>query len=316
MITSNFHIKNAKWKTFLFFLFIASLFWVLTKISKEFAAPITAKVQFINVPETASIKDTNAEELTFNLFTNGYEFLGHKLKKPVLNIDFSKYIIENKTSISIPSEQLLKEINVQFPSSSSANTLNIDMLILVVDPIVRKKVPVVVRNMATYKKGFKRIGSIAVKPDSIFVSGPQVNVKLIDSILTDVLVLELLDKNISEKIDVVVPDVPGISLSNKNVVVFWEVKEVAQKEFEIPLKLINKPNGETIKMIPNKVKIRVDVTLGNFNEIKASDFEVFCDYNERNIDENFMIAHLREHTNNVEHIEIATQKIDFLTFKQ
>ncbi len=295
---------------------MASLFWVLTKISKEFAAPITTGIQYINVPETLSIKDANVDELSFNLFTNGYNFLGYKLKPPVLSIDVSKYISDNKSTITITSEQLLKEINLQFPSISSANTLNIDVLTLTVDPIVRKKIPVVIKNNASYKKGFRRIGPIVVKPDSIFVSGPQINVKTIDSIVTEVLVVDLLDSDISKKVKVIRPKVKGVTLSNETVSVFWKVKEVAQKEFEIPIDLINKPTGEIIKMIPNKVKIRVDVTLDNFNEIKASDFKIICDYNERNLDENFMIAHLQKNTEKVEHIELTTQKIDFLTFKE
>lgn len=315
MKRSNSFIKNSKWKSFLFFLFLASLFWLLTKISKEFIAPVSATIVFMNVPETVSIKETNADEITFNLFTNGYEFLGYKLKQPSINVDVSKFENENNT-IRISNDELLKEINEQFPSTRAVNTLNLDVLTLKVDPIVRKKVPVKVNNKVTYKNGFRLIGAIAVSPDSVFVSGPQKNVAEIDSVNTETVLLDLLEDNISEKVNIIVPQMAGISVSNKTITASWVVKEIAQKEFEIPVQVINKPSGVIIKIIPNRVKIKVDVTLDHFNDITANDFEIFCDYDERNTDENFMIAHLRKKTEWVEHIELATQKIDFLIFKE
>ena len=315
MKRTNLFIKNSKWKSFLFFLFLASLFWLLTKISKEFTAPVTAEITFINVPETVSIKEANAEEITFNLFTSGYEFIGYKLKQPILKVDVSKFKNDNN-KIIISSDELLKEVNEQFLSTRSANTLNLDVLTLNVDPIVRKKVPVIVNNSVTYKKGFRLIGGITVSPDSVFISGPQINVAQLDSVYTENIILELLDANISEKIHIIVPELAGMSSSNNAVTVTWVVKEIAQKEFEIPIQVINKPRGETIKIIPNTVKIRVDVTLDHFNEISAKDFEIICDYKARNTDENFMIAQLLKKSEKVEHIELATQKIDFLIFKE
>ncbi|EDM43264.1 hypothetical protein SCB49_00877 [unidentified eubacterium SCB49] len=316
MKRSDFGINNSKWKTFLFFLVVASLFWVLTKISKEFTAPISASIELVNIPESVSIKEKNADEVTFNFFASGYGFLGYKLKSQSLAIDVSKYMSVNKNTINITEDQLIQEINIQFPSNRSANTLSIDELTLTVDPIIRKKVKVVVQNKTTYKKGFRLIGAVSVVPDSIFVSGPQKNVAQIDSVVTNTVLLENLNDNVSKRVRIVKPKVSGITMSNENVSVSWTVKEVAQKEFEIPITLINEPFRETIKMIPNKVKIRVDITLDHFNAVKASDFEVVCDYDHRNIDESFMIAHLKNKTDKVEHIELTTQKIDYLTFKE
>ena len=316
MKRSNFLKKNSKWKSLLFFFFLASLFWLLTKISKEFTAPVSAAIEFINVPETVSLKEANANEITFNFFTNGYDFLGYKLKQPTLKIDVSQFSTENKSSIHITNGQLLKVINEQFPSSRSANTLSLDMLSLTVDPIVRKKIPVVVQKNINYKNGFRQIGAIHASPDSVFVSGPKEIVASIDSITTENIKLELVDSNVSTLVNIAAPEIAGISLSNETVSVSWVVKEIAQKEFEIPVKIINKPSSETIKIIPNTVKIRVDVTLDHFNEITAKDFEIICDYKERNTDKNFMIAHLKSTPEWAEHVELGTQKIDFLIFKE
>lgn len=316
MKTSNILIKNSKWKTFIFFLFLASLFWVLTKISKEFTAPVTSKIQFTNVPETVSIKEVNAEEITFNLYSSGYDFLGYKLKQPDLLIDVSKYISNTENKINITSTQLVEEINEQFSTSRSVNSLNIDALLVTVDPIIRKKVPVVVQKRVSYKNGFRQIGSINITPDSIYVSGPQKVLAHIDSLTTENIKIDLVDGNISKKVTIKIPDIDGISLSNETVVASWVVKEIAQKEFEVPIAVINKPKGEIIKIIPNVIKLRVDITLDHYNDITSKDFKIVCDYNKRNTDENFMIAHIDKIPQWVEHIELGTQKIDFLIFQE
>lgn len=300
----------------LFFFFLASLLWILTKISLEFVAPVTCELDFINVPESVSIKGTNADEVTFNLFAPGYEFLKYKLRKPTLSIDVSKYTDENQSSITISSSQLVKEINDQFPSSRSANMLDLDQLSLAIDPIIRKKIPVSVLRNVTYKNGFRQIGPVIVSPDSIFVSGPQNMIASIDSISTQNIDISLLEKGISEEVKILLPKNDGINISDQIVQVSWDVKEIAQKEFDIPVKVINKPSSEIIKIIPNTVKIKVDVTLDHFNLISAEEFEIVCDYGERNKDENFMIVHLNKKPEWAEHIEISTQKIDFLVFKE
>ena len=316
MKRSTFLNKNSKWKSLLFFFFLASLLWILTKISLEFVAPVTCELDFINVPESVSIKGTNADEVTFNLFAPGYEFLKYKLRKPTLSIDVSKYTDENQSSITISSSQLVKEINDQFPSSRSANMLDLDQLSLAIDPIIRKKIPVSVLRNVTYKNGFRQIGPVIVSPDSIFVSGPQNMIASIDSISTQNIDISLLEKGISEEVKILLPKNDGINISDQIVQVSWDVKEIAQKEFDIPVKVINKPSSEIIKIIPNTVKIKVDVTLDHFNLISAEEFEIVCDYGERNKDENFMIVHLNKKPEWAEHIEISTQKIDFLVFKE
>lgn len=316
MKTSNILIKNAKWKTFLFFLFLASLFWLLTKISKEFSAPVTSNIVFVNVPEDLSIKQVNTKEVTFNLYSTGYDFFGYKLKKPNLLIDVSKFSKRTKSSIIITSEQLVKEINEQFPSIRATTSINIEQLKIEVDPIIRKKVPIVLKKQISYKKGFKQIGDITLTPDSVFVSGPQKEIMSIENLLTEPLVVDLLDTNIEKEILLLSPDFVGVTLSEKSITASWTVKEIAQKSFDIPVSIINKPDLDIIKIIPNKINIRVDVTLDHYNDITANDFNIICDYSTRNKDENFMVPHLEQLPKWAEHVEFGTQKIDFLIFQK
>ncbi len=316
MNRSNFINKKSKWKSLLFFFFLASLFWLLTKISKEFTAPVTATLEFINTPETISIKDVNSNEITFNLFANGYDFLGYKIKEPSLKIDISKFTIQDSSSIKITTGELLKEINAQFPSSRSATNINLDVLTLTVDPIVQKKVPVRVQKSITYKNGFRQIGEIRATPDSVLISGPNVIVAEIDDVITENIALEFVDSNVTTQASIKVPELSDLKVSNKIITVSWLVKEIAEKEFEIPITVINKPSSETIKIIPSKVKIKVDVTLDHFNDISIEDFKIICDYNTRDKNENFMVAYLKSKPEWAEHVALGTQKIDFLTFKE
>jgi len=309
-------MKNSKWKTFLFFLFLASLFWLLTKISKEFSAPVTCKIEYQNIPETLSAREISDEEITFNLFTSGYDFFGYTLKQPSLIVDLSKYSTNINNKIVITGDELIKDINEQFSSSRTVNSLDIDALTIMVDPIVKKKVFVVIKKDVTYKKGFKQVGPSLISPDSIFISGPEKQVALIDSLVTENIKLDFVDQDISEKVNIQTPNFDDINLSNESVLVSWEVKEIAQKKFEIPITLINKPTGKTIKIIPNRIKIRVNVTLDHYNDIDEENFKITCDYNKRNVEENFMVAHLDETPKWVENVELETQKIDFLIFQK
>jgi hypothetical protein len=84
---------NSKLKGIFFFLLLATVFWVLTKFSKQYTATASATIHYLNIPEATQIKDDNLKKIDFNLTTSGFEFLYYKFKKPIIDIDLKNFYI-------------------------------------------------------------------------------------------------------------------------------------------------------------------------------------------------------------------------------
>lgn len=307
--------RSIKINMFFFFLLLAIIFWALTKFSKENSAKIEANLIYTNLPENYLLGDDNINNITFDITSNGFDFLIYKMKQPTVTVDVSKYFNDTNKKAVIPSDNLKEEIGEQINYSGAIRNLSKNELVIELQGVQSKKIPVIVNAVINYKHGFKKIDTLVAEPDSINVAGPK---KLLDSIMsiaTKKLTLQNVDKNISNKI--ALEDLPFSELNSKtkNVTVKQTVKEFAQKKLVLPIKLINVPSGTTLKIIPERVEITFIVPIEKFAAMSAQDFEIVCDYKKRNSEENFLTPTLVKTPKEAKNIEMLTKKIDFLIFK-
>ena len=104
---------NAKLRAFLFFLVLATIFWVLTRFSKQDSGAVTANIVYTNVPKGKLLLDSNPENAKFILTANKFEILYHRIKKPTVVIDIKKYY-SKKTGVAKVTEETLKELKYNF----------------------------------------------------------------------------------------------------------------------------------------------------------------------------------------------------------
>ena len=71
MVSENTKNKNPKIKSFLFFLLLATLFWFLTKFSRDSEATLTTTLDYINIPDSVIVTNDNVKEITFDVSGNG-----------------------------------------------------------------------------------------------------------------------------------------------------------------------------------------------------------------------------------------------------
>jgi hypothetical protein len=307
--------RSIKINMFFFFLLLAIIFWALTKFSKENSAKIEAVVGYANMPENYLLGDENATSVTFDITANGFDFLVYKMKQPTVTIDVSKYFNDATKKALVPNIMLKEEIAEQINYSGSVRNLSKTELIIALQGIESKKIQVVVNAIITYKEGFKKVDTLVSFPDSITVAGPKKLLDSLSSITTKELVLQNVDDNISSKI--ALEDLPFKELNSKitSVIVKQTIKEFSQKKLVLPIKVVHVPENITLKIIPERIEITFIVPIEKFGSITAQDFEIVCDYAQRNIEENFLTPTLINSPKEAKNIEMRTKKIDFLIFK-
>jgi|GEM_PF-296198 len=308
--------NTGKIKKFLIFLFLAILFWVLTKFSREYTAIVYSSIAYKSIPNETLLAENNPEEVSFDLTTNGFEFLYYKLKRPKITINVSDYYKKGNKTISLSDAQLIHLLSEQLDKNLSVKNLSIDTLKVNLEIMVSRKIPVFSKVELGFKKGYMSLDTLEIKPDSVQLSGPSEIIKKFDSLPTISKSYSDIDSDFSEKIEIEMPDVPSLSISPKEVLLSLQVQEFTQKEITLPIQVINVPQGTIIKLIPKVTKVRFNVPIKDFKTISKNSFQVICDFSKRNSKENFMLTQLSKKSTGIRDVEIKDKKIDFLIFKQ
>ncbi|MEZ4779609.1 MAG: CdaR family protein [Flavobacteriaceae bacterium] len=314
MVSENSKNKNPKIRSFFVFLFLATLFWFLTKFSQDTQAVLTANIEYVSVPNTIVVADNTLKKISFELAGNGFQLLSHKIKKTTLKIDLEQYYKEGDSIIVIPLQELQKLSSKQL-NITEIKTISVSELIIHLDKNASKKVPVVLRSEISFKDGYFQQGEIQIIPDSVLIRGPLEELDTINQISTKILKKKELSESFEESVALIPIKNKNLSLSSSSAKITMNVEEFSQMRLEIPLEVKNVPEEINLKLFPEKIGITFDVSLKDFGSIQAEDFDVVCDFSERIEEGSFMIPKLVRFPDNLQHLELETKKVEFLIFK-
>ena len=146
--------------------------------------------------------------------------------------------------------------------------------------------------------------------DSIKIVGAVDKIKTVNEVTTKELKLKKVNTSIDE--DIALNEIRDIEIFPKKVNVKAEVKRFTEGKMEVPLTIINKPKDVLINYFPKTVTLSYYVDLESFNEIKASDFLVECDYNEISENQTYFIPRVTKLPEFVKRINVKQKRIDFI----
>lgn len=307
--------KKGKPKMFLLFLFVTTFIWFISKFSREFTSNLEAEIHYVNAPLGVIVSENNYDLVTFDFTTSGFYFLYYKINKPIIAIDLLKYTKEGISSFIISNSELKRIITSQLKNDILVNNVSIEKMEVILDKLKTKKVKVSLLENIVFKNGFNSIGQYKISPDSILISGPTQYLDTLTEIKTELLELANVNENIAAIVNLNKSNDTSISFSQETVKLDIFVKEFTQKSLLVPVVVNNLPSNLSIRLVPENVTIRFDVTMEDYNKITAIDFLLMCDFDKKNDQENFMIPHLMKQPKSIINLEIQENKINYLIFK-
>jgi len=296
-------------------LLLAVTYWFLTKFSKDYTANSKADLVYLEIPENTILTEDYPKELDFQITASGFDILYTKFKNIKVEIALDKFYKNGAENITIPESELSKLISKELTSGITLKKVGRSSLVINLDGIVSKSVPVFSNVKIKFKDGFLALDSLIILPDSVRVSGPAAVLRDITSVETVLFSLENIENDIEEIVPLIKPPSKKINIEPTSVEVAMDVAEFSQKSVVLPVNVINLPKNINIKLIPANVTITFNVSVEEFNSLNENDFKLICDFSERNGEENFMIPKLTTKPNFIKNIEFETKKIDYLIFK-
>ncbi|MBW1297515.1 CdaR family protein [Aquimarina litoralis] len=310
---SRFSLKRNNVKTFLFFLVFTSLLWLFIQFSKNYTQEVEVDIQYTNIPKDRILHDDSDQTLKLILNGNGFRLINHTWSKPKLQLDIAKAIegSEGEYYFSVDkSDQSLKD-KLNFKGRILA--VQKDSLRVKLDINLEKKIPIKVSKELLYAAGYGSDKGVVLNPDSITINGPKNTIDTINYVITEDLKLEGLNTDYKTTLAIKIDSLPSrVVVSPEEVEASIAVSKFTEGSQEIPITLMNIPEGKEIKIFPKEVKVVYRVGLDKYSEISLRDFKVIADYNKVSADSPFLILELVDMPESIHDVRLQDKQVQFV----
>lgn len=303
---------------FIICIFIASLFWLLIKLSDNYTVNYSFKVSYNNVPAELRLTKIVDSTLNLNLTARGFAILKMNLFDDMenLNINLDNYSIEHKggTDYAIYTNELsqnfadligVSENNIHF----SRATLTFKM-----EKAGEKLVQVVPDYSLNFVNQYDLYSAVVADPDYIMVYGPKNVLDTIKEISTKHLVLENLMSDRSVKVELENPKPDLLSFNIDEITLKFKVDKFTESDITVSVNVSNLPYK--IKTFPSQVKVFYQVAQVDFNVVRSHQFNIYPVINSMDaLQANKLQLKLSKQPDFVRNVRIVPTDVEFLIIK-
>jgi len=309
--------ENRRIKIFLFFLVLTSIIWLLIEMSKSYNSIAIFKVQYENVPADKLLQNTLNSEVGIVLKAPGFSQFRYKSKQHKIKFNLRNVSKYKEQYYILPNTQL-SYLKNQFPADVEVLNVITDTIFVELGNNISKKVPVRPNVEVKFKLGYNFVDSIKSTPDSVVITGPE---KYIDSILeVSTIPLEINEvyETINTALKLVVPVNNNlVQLSADVVQIVGEVDKFTEGNINIPVVIINEPEGVKVNPFPKEIQVIYQVGLSNFNKVNKESFSIVYDYNQYKNDSltRYLTPVILQQSDLIYSVKLIPSQIEFLIQK-
>lgn len=307
-------IKRSSLKTFSFFLLFSSIIWFLVQISKEYTQVLQIPIKYENRPLDKSLSEEKPKHLALRIADKGFTIWYYKIIRPQVIIDLGKAKEKNGTLVynfEINRELLEEQVDIDLENATFLE----EEVVVNFQPKAKTYVKLQPRLSLNYAIGYSATEPVALKPDSVMVSGPQDIIDTLKSLNTVKKKINNINSNINGKIKIDTTGFGMLGFYQNEVFYSQKVEKFTEGKVEVPVEILNLPEGVDMTIFPKEVLIYFQVNLEQYEMVKASDFRVVVDYNVVDSGEDYMIANISKKPKFVNNLRINERKIQFVIKK-
>lgn len=263
------------------FLLISAFIWLLNALSKNYTSVLEYPLVFADFPENKVSVGELPGHLDLEINAVGYALLRYKMfRKPVpISFNVSEYNLNSRQDGSrsyILTRYLKDQIATQLPAELQLLQIQPDTLFFQFAEEVTRKVKIQPDFGFTVDKQFTIKDGIVLSPDSVEVTGPDLILDTLSSILTEHLDLGVLTRNFSDRVRLSRTLDLTYNVSRVNCII--ELERFTELQVTVPLEVLNLPDSILLQTFPSNIKINCRVGLSKYERIEEYPFRAVVDY--------------------------------------
>ncbi|MGB5428959.1 CdaR family protein, partial [Eudoraea sp.] len=203
--------------------------------------------------------------------------------------------------------------------SGSITLLEVDRDTLFLDfyKVESKEVPISPNIRLNPAQNYLVEGKLKIEPSLISISGPKKELDLINSASTSEVELNEITEDFSIVVDLVLPEeLKNSELSEKKVRISGNVFRFSEKLIEIPVEVINLPEGTQIKTFPNTISVLCKARIDRLKDISPMDFKVVANFQEQRGENQNLQVSLIEKPKDVYSVQLMKNEVEFILKRQ
>jgi hypothetical protein len=263
------------------FLLISASIWLLNALSKNYTSVIEYPLVYLDFPEDKVFVGEMPGHLDLQINAHGYALLRYKMFRDPVPISFKVSAFnlnrgQDSSSTFILTRYLKDQISRQMPAELQLLEIKPDTLFF---HLAKKMTRMVKINPAfeySIVKQFTIKDGIQFTPDSVEVTGPDLILDTLSSVLTERYNLGELTRNYSDRIQLRKEDDLTYNLSRVSCSI--ELESITELQVSVPIEVINLPDSLILQTFPSAVKLNCRVGLSKYEKIETYPFRAVVDY--------------------------------------
>ena len=270
-------VERRKVSIFFTCVFLAVAAWLFFSLSNKYEYEVKTVVNFKNLPVNKAFNPLQSDSVLLTVQGSGWQLLFTRMRIYPRDVRVDLKALEKRNFVTF-SEQI-NSINNYY--SSDQKIINIKPDTLYFDFTTRKvkKVPLKLLQDLVFVKQFGQSAKTILKPNEVTITGPQDQLDKISFWLTDTFKGKGIKSRITDKVNLQKPKEANISIFPSTTEIQIPVEEFTEKELFVPVKVIHNQQYYNVKLVPDKVKITLMVSLSDFANVNEENFEAVVDLN-------------------------------------
>lgn len=274
--------RNSFWRSdkaaLLLCFLVAFTFWFGTKLSYDYKTNIQIGVNYL-LPENQVLSNEQPDEIEVTLQADGWSVLrlAFATERPEVSIELGENEIRSIATSTFKSElpDLPNRVEILgfYPENLGIRT----------EKSVTKRVPIILDADIQLADNVQLSDSIKLEPSWVTLSGPASVIKDIDAWRTSTIVLQQVKKSNVLTVDLFDHENKSINYFPESVECYLNVEEKTEKQFMLPIEIMNAPDSVLLVILPNEATILYTTGLSKYDSYSADDFKLAVDFDGMNI---------------------------------
>jgi len=263
-----------RFKFFFLFVLLSFIFWFSTKLSNTYQIEQSFSIHWKNIPKEI-VLNHDSSELSLSITASGIEILWYRLFKNKINLVLNKNIFIGKEAfVSIDNERF--NIQQQLFDNTILNQITTPVIKIAYARLGVKKVKITSEPILKFRAGYLSDSPLTITPDSLLVRGSQDALDTLIIVKTVSFIMEDIFKSFQKVI--ALEDLTNLQFDIQEVNIKQEISRYSEKQFILPIEIINIPKSVKVKLFPPTVTLKATMPLTLLNSINAKDFMLVVDY--------------------------------------
>ena len=310
----DFSLERGRSRSFLIFLALSFIFWLITKFSNQYTEVLPLEVSFNEYPAGVVPTSDTSSEIQLTLTASGFQLFFYKILGTKLVLDSRKGAFDDGIA-TLSLELSQQEIQDQLFGSLVINSIFPNTVSFEYTQLSNKRLAVALQNNLDLSAGFGISEPLQFIPDSINVIGASIILDALKEVYLNTEQKSKIKKSFTDQFKLVNPLSNQLEFSESTVTLKAIVDRFSETSLKVPIRLLNVPDSIALKLFPADVEVVFSASLSKIKTIDANDFVISSDFNNLRKEDLKMNLQLIQAPDLLQNIRWSPKEVEYLIRK-